>query len=132
MCLAPARLVGENTVSRAGRLEVNFNGLWGTVCDDSFDNNDAKVACYMLGYGYSDCIVLQSGSIRCLEERSNNILHITSSNTVHFSKFFIVTITGKFAVKRNLICNMLKRTLNITFHPKCLALLNRKILMSQK
>ena len=49
------RLRGGNATNgtqRAGRLEINYNGVWGTVCDDYFDNNDAKVACYMLGFGY--------------------------------------------------------------------------------
>jgi len=48
------RLVGGNATNgtqRAGRLEINFGGVWGTVCRDYFDSNDAKVACYMLGFG---------------------------------------------------------------------------------
>jgi len=36
-----------------GRLEVKYRDYWGTVCDDDeFDDTAAKVACYMLGFGY--------------------------------------------------------------------------------
>jgi deleted-in-malignant-brain-tumors protein 1 len=44
------RLAGSILFGR-GRLEINYNGVWGTVCDDNFGNADAAVACYMLGYG---------------------------------------------------------------------------------
>jgi len=45
------RLVGSY-LPREGRLEVKFGGIWGTVCGDAFDDVDAAVACYTLGYGY--------------------------------------------------------------------------------
>ena len=48
------RLAGSGDDS-TGRLELRFAGQWGTVCDDGFDDVDAAVACYMLGFG---CVAL--------------------------------------------------------------------------
>jgi len=44
------RLVGSGSLL-AGRLEVFHNGVWGTVCDDGFTDEEALVACYSLGFG---------------------------------------------------------------------------------
>ena len=37
-------------IGNEGRIEICFDGFWGTICDNGWDNVDAAVACRVLGF----------------------------------------------------------------------------------
>jgi len=56
------RLIQTGTNELEGRLEVFHNGTWGTVCDDDFTDDTAKIACNSLGLGY---VIYRTSYIYC-------------------------------------------------------------------
>lgn len=51
------RLVGSNSSSQ-GRVEVCVSNNWGTVCDNSWENVDAQVACRQAGFAFEGAIAM--------------------------------------------------------------------------
>lgn len=43
------RLVG-GSFPNEGRIEVYYNGEWGTICSNGWDNSDSSLVCAQLGY----------------------------------------------------------------------------------
>ena len=48
-------LVAGSGNDRDGRLTVNRNGTWGTICDDGWEYNEANVACFQMGFAGVSC-----------------------------------------------------------------------------
>ena len=74
------RLAGS-TLAYEGRLEIYHDGVWGTVCDDGFDDTNAAVACYSLGFGsVSELLQPSHANSACKINKNSSADDITNVN----------------------------------------------------
>ena len=52
-----ARLVG-GAAPNEGRLEVNYDGAFGSVCEDNFGTSEAATVCHQLGFAGASHVAL--------------------------------------------------------------------------
>ncbi|XP_033123680.1 deleted in malignant brain tumors 1 protein-like [Anneissia japonica] len=78
------RLTGDDVDGYSGLLGIMYRGLWGSVCKDGFDMNDANVACKQLGFQWAiDFKVGYRISSSCWSWISDLECNGTESNLLH-------------------------------------------------
>ena len=88
----------EGTSYNQGRVEVYYNGEWGTVCDDGWDDTDAGVVCRQLGFGSSGTAV---GSAGFGQGSGSILLHSVACN----GSESVLTTCGHLGVNITKSCN---------------------------
>ena len=78
-CTDGALRFADGIIENEGRIEVCYDGVWGTICDDGWDTTDAHVVCQQMGHpelGMKQQIVLFS--LNSIPTHLRIIIHLKS------------------------------------------------------
>ena len=75
---------------KSGRVEVKHNGVWGTICDDNFGENESQVICRMLGF---------SSNVGRIYNESISAYQGNGPIWVRYGLTFFKTIIGGFPIE---------------------------------
>ena len=68
-------------------MEICINGVWGTVCDDGYwDNNDTRVLCRQLGYS------VNTGAGKFVHLLGNYLLGVTCMYSNRVQSFLVMRL----------------------------------------
>ena len=87
----------DDEISR-GRVEICLNGVYGTVCDNTWENKAASVSCGQLGFSrYGEFIV--GSTVECYDVFNINALILTGAIAVQsgpdsFRENFLPTLVA--------------------------------------
>ena len=105
------RLVnGPNPSS--GRIEVRYNGTWGTVCDDIFNQGAGDAICKHLGFEYVSGCLLSSRFWNKYFQHTEPSVFVLKNNSQNYWQWTMVTIGNEQFAKQ--MQRFLKTVFNFT------------------